>query len=83
MTVLGILFGATVFLPAFLQPDLRWVGLSLVATGVATMAWWLERGRGRERPSTGVRLAGQGGLLAAVVLGFASLAADAAAALGA
>ena len=82
VTIIGILFGATVFLPAFLQPDLRWIGLSLIATGVATIAWWVERARGRTRPSTWVRVAGQGGLLAAVVLGYIAVRADAAAALG-
>jgi hypothetical protein len=82
VTVIGILFGATVIVPGFLRPDTVWLGVALIATGVATVAWWVERSRGRTRPSTWVRLAGHGSLLAAVVLGSLTAIADASEALG-
>jgi hypothetical protein len=68
--------------PTFVASELRWVGFSLVVTGIATLAWWYERTRGHDRPSPWVRAAGRGGLVAAVAFGFVMVAMDASAALG-
>jgi hypothetical protein len=82
LTAIGVTLGSVVVIPAFLFGEQRWVGISLVVTGIATLAWWRERSRGRDHPSRWVRTAGQGGLLAAVAFGFVMVAMDGAGALG-
>jgi hypothetical protein len=82
LTAIGVTLGSVVVIPAFLFGEQRWVGISLVVTGIATLAWWRERSRGRDHPSRWVRTAGQGGLLAAVTFGFVMVAMDGAGALG-
>lgn len=82
LTAIGVTLGSVVVIPAFLFGEQRWVGLSLVVTGVATLAWWRERSRGRHRPSRWVRTAGRGGLLATVAFGFVMVVMDGAGALG-
>jgi hypothetical protein len=82
LTAIGVTLGSVIVIPAFLFGEQRWVGISMVVTGMATLAWWRERSRGRDRPSRWVRTAGQGGLLAAVTFGFVMVAMDGAGALG-
>lgn len=59
------------------------VGLALVATGLATVAWWVLRFRGLARPPGRLVMVGRASLLAAVVLGTAALLPEIAEALGA
>lgn len=82
LTIVGLALAAPIILPSFLIGDLRWVGLSLVVTGIATLAWWYERAHGRQQPSRWVRTAGHGGLVAAVIFGSIMVAMDGSAALG-
>jgi hypothetical protein len=49
------------------------VGLAILVAGVATVAWWVARARGAERPQAGVRIVGELALVAAVALGSARL----------
>ena len=57
----------------FLDEKLRPAGIALLVSGIATLAWWYLRYRGAERPPPMLRLLGSGGVIAAVVLGFALL----------
>jgi len=82
LTIIGLVLGGAMIVPAFIASELRWVGFSLVVTGIATLAWWYERTRGHDRPSRWVSAAGRGGLVAAVAFGFVMVAMDALAALG-
>lgn len=50
------------------------VGIALLATGGATVAWWILRVRGSSRPPARVVLVGRSALVAAVVLGTIRLA---------
>ena len=52
---------------------LRPVGIALLVSGIATLRWWYLRYRGAERPPQMLRVLGSGGVIAAVVLGFALL----------
>ena len=54
----------------FLDGSRRPVGLALLVSGLATLAWWYLRYHGAERPPLGLRLLGSGSVIAAVVLGF-------------
>jgi hypothetical protein len=82
LTAIGVTLGSVVVIPAFLFSEQRWVGVALVVTGVATLAWWRERSRGRDHPSRWVRTAGRGGVIAVVAFGFVMVAMDGAGALG-
>ena len=57
------------------------LGLALVAVGLATLAWWSLRMKGRPRPPT-LLVAGRAALLVAVGIGLFDLAPDVAGALG-
>ncbi len=57
------------------------LGLAMVATGLATAAWWVLRFRGVARPPTGLVILGRTALIAAVVLGTALLLPEVSAAL--
>ncbi len=57
----------------FLDEKFRPAGIALLVSGIATLAWWYLRYRGAERPPLMLRLLGSGGVIAAVVLGFALL----------
>lgn len=61
----------------------RWLGLALVAIGIATLIHWAFRYLGRESFPTWLIIAGRGSLLVAVVLGVLALAPDVASSLGA
>jgi hypothetical protein len=71
--VIGLLgsFFALGVVATFLDEALRPAGIALLASGIATLAWWYLRYRGAERPPPLLRLLGSGGVIAAVVLGFA------------
>ena len=72
IALLGSFFAIGV-VATFLDTALRPVGIALLASGIATLAWWYLRYRGAERPPLMLRLLGSGGVIAAVVLGFALL----------
>lgn len=76
VALVGLLFGTMLFLPSYLSSDLRPIGLSLVATGVATLTWWTLRIRGRQRPPSWLVALGRGGLGLAVILGVIALGAE-------
>jgi hypothetical protein len=82
LTAIGVTLASVLVIPAFLFSEQRWVGVSLVVTGIATLAWWRERSRGRDHPSRWVRTTGRGGLIAVVAFGFVMVAMDGAGALG-
>lgn len=58
------------------------MGVTLLATGAATVAWWTLRLRGAPDKPHNLRIAGRAALLAAVVLGTAALLPEVAEALG-
>jgi hypothetical protein len=58
------------------------VGLALVVTGFATLAWWVLRYRGETRPPPRLLVVGSAALVTAVVLGAAALIPEVAEALG-
>ncbi len=78
---LGGLLAALMIVPAYFVPALRPVGIALVVTGAATVAWWIQRTRGVEAPRAWTIIVGRTGLAAAVVIGFITLAPDLAVAL--
>jgi Flp pilus assembly protein TadB len=69
VALLGSFFAVGV-VATFLDVPLRPVGIALLVSGIATLAWWYLRYRGAERPPLPVRLLGSGGVIAAAVLGF-------------
>lgn len=60
----------------------RPLGLALVATGIATLVFWVRRYRGETRRPPWLVVAGRASLLGAVVLGVVAVLPDVAAALG-
>ena len=64
-------FFAVGVVATFLDETLRPAGIALLVSGIATLGWWYLRYRGAERPPLMLRLLGSGGVIAAVVLGFA------------
>jgi hypothetical protein len=79
------LAGSLLILPIVLQAYLAaatLLGLALVGVGMATLAWWAARLKGRDRPPSILVVAGRGALLVAVALGTLDLGPDVAAALG-
>jgi hypothetical protein len=72
IALIGTLFAVGV-VATFLDEKLRPVGIALLVSGIATLTWWYLRYRGAERPPLMLRLLGSGGVIAAVVLGFALL----------
>ena len=70
ITAIGSLFAVGV-VATFLDTALRPVGIALLVSGVATLRWWYLRYRGADRPPQMLRVLGSGGVIAAVVLGFA------------
>jgi hypothetical protein len=81
ISAIGTFFAAGV-VATFLDERLRPVGIALVVSGLATLCWWYLRYRGAERPPLTLCLLGSGGVVAAVVLGFAVLLPDIRRALG-
>ena len=71
VTVLGLLIGLPLVVPAYLGQEHRWLGIALVAVGVATLATWLYRVKHRETPVP-VAVLGYGALAVAVVIGLAA-----------
>ena len=61
----------------------RWLGIALVAVGLATLGRWMLRSLLRPSSPTWLVVAGRGSLLVAMVLGALALAPDVASALGA
>jgi hypothetical protein len=72
IALLGSFFAVGV-VATFLDEKLRPAGIALLVSGIATLSWWYLRYRGAERPPLMLRLLGSGGVIAAVVLGFALL----------
>ena len=72
IALLGAFFAVGV-VATFLDEKLRPAGIALLLSGIATLGWWYLRYRGAERPPLMLRLLGSGGVIAAVVLGFALL----------
>jgi len=70
ISLIGAFFAVGV-VATFLDEKLRPVGIALLVSGVATLCWWYLRYRGAERPPLMLRLLGSGGVIAAVVIGFA------------
>jgi hypothetical protein len=70
VTVIGLFIGLPLVIPAYLGQEHRWLGIMLIAVGVATLASWLYRVRRRELPRI-VAALGYGALAAAIVIGFA------------
>jgi hypothetical protein len=80
------LFGGLLILPFVVQgfvAERTPLGLLLVAVGIATLAWWWMRHRGRARMPAALVVAARIGLVVAVVLGFVELAPHVARAIGA
>jgi hypothetical protein len=81
IALIGAFFAVAV-VATFLDEKLRPVGIALLFTGIATLRWWYIRYRGAERPPQMLRVLGSGGVIAAVVFGFALLLPDIRQALG-
>jgi hypothetical protein len=79
------LAGAVLILPIVVQGYLveeTRLGIALVGVGLATLAWWALRFKGRERPPTNLLIAGRAAVLAAVVFGVLEFAPEVADAIG-
>jgi len=72
IALIGSLFAVGV-VATYLDEKLRPAGIALLLSGIATLGWWYLRYHGAERPPLMLRLLGSGGVIAAVVLGFALL----------
>ena len=70
VTVLGLLIGLPLVVPAYFGQEQVRLGIALVVLGVATLATWLYRVRRLETPPV-VAAFGYGGLAVAVVIGLA------------
>ena len=70
ISAIGALFAVGV-VATYLDTALRPVGIALLVSGIATLRWWYLRYRGADRPPQMLRALGSGGVIAAVVLGFA------------
>jgi hypothetical protein len=68
ISIVGAFFAVGVA-ATFLGGPLRPAGIALLVTGITTLAWWLLRLRGAERPPLRLRLLGSGSVIAAVVFG--------------
>ncbi|HEY3334807.1 MAG TPA: hypothetical protein VGK16_06160 [Candidatus Limnocylindrales bacterium] len=79
---IGILLAAVMVVPQYLDGDLRPLGITLVVTGLATLAWWVQRAGGASAPARWTTAVGRIGLGAAVVAGYWTLAPELAGALG-
>lgn len=80
------LAGGLLILPLALQLYLAasvWLWLALIAVGLATLAWWWMRHKGRQTIPSTLLVAGRTAFVVAVVLGVLDLAPDVARALGA
>ena len=64
------------------NPSTTVLGIALVITGLATLAWWIRRRGGRVEPTASEILVGRGGLLALTVVGLVALIPELAGALG-
>ncbi len=71
VTVIGLFIGLPLVVPPYLGQEHRWLGIALIAVGVATLASWTYRVQRREMPTIIASL-GYGALAVAVVIGFAS-----------
>jgi hypothetical protein len=71
--LLGLLFGLPLVVPGYFGQEVRVLGVALVVVGIATLATWALRIRGRPGIPTIVGVLGYGGLAAAVVIGFSLL----------
>jgi hypothetical protein len=69
----GVLLMPIVVVSFFDAPGKALVGLALVATGLATAAWWVLRFRGAARPPGRLVTIGRASLLVAVVAGSVQL----------
>lgn len=69
----GVLMMPIVVVSFLDPPDKALTGLALVATGLATVAWWVLRFRGAARPPGRLVTIGRASLLVAVVAGSARL----------
>lgn len=78
----GMLLAAVMVVPAYFDGKLLSIGIALVVTGLATLAWWAQRARGASTPAAWTVALGRIGLGAAVVVGYATLLPDLAGALG-
>ena len=70
VAAVGALMGLPLFIPGYLGQEHRWLGVALVAVGVATLATWVFRVRRRETPAI-VTMLGYGALAATVIVGLA------------
>jgi hypothetical protein len=69
--LLGLVFGLLVVVPGYIGQDVWGLGAALVVVGIATLATWTLRIRGRDQIPPLVAVLGYGGLAAAVIVGFA------------
>lgn len=70
IAAIGLLLTVLGTVPAYLGPRAFPVGVALLATGIATLAWWAARARGMDA-APWVRGLGRIGVVAVVVAGFA------------
>ncbi|HEY6569441.1 MAG TPA: hypothetical protein VIZ22_04085 [Candidatus Limnocylindrales bacterium] len=70
IAAVGALMGFPLFIPGYLGQEHRWLGIALVAVGVATLATWLFRVRRRKAPAI-VSTLGYGALAATAIVGLA------------
>ncbi len=64
------------------EPSVVVIGIAIVTTGLATLAWWVRRWEGQVAPTSRTILVGRAGLLVMVVVGIVALAPELATALG-
>jgi hypothetical protein len=82
LTIIGLVLGIPLIVPGLLFGRLAPLGLALVATGVATLAWWWLRAHGATAPPRPLALLGHGALTVSVLIGLWFAVPEIAAALG-
>lgn len=82
LTLIGGFFGGLLMLQSVFGSESQPLGITIVVTGLVTLAWWYQRVRGRKTPSTILTLAGRTALLIGTVAGYAVLIPEIRSALG-
>ena len=73
LSTVGAIFGSILTLQAAASPESRPLGLTVLAVGLITIAWWRLRVRGRPAPPRAMVVAARAILVVGTVAGFAVL----------
>jgi hypothetical protein len=82
LAAIGALLGGLLVFQAILDARGRAFGITIVATGVCTLVWWVQRTRGRTQPGRSLAWVARTVLAAGTIAGLAVIVPEVRAALG-